>query len=196
MKNIYIIVLCLGALFFSGCQSLPKNFSYRYDGNNTGLENRIDINGYYVSQHGCDSAFFSMYMFYPDGLFTIATTSSISPELVGCFEKGGTSSICQYPLWGVYRIDGDTIKTQVIRSEGNGCVIFRDYKILTDGNVVNISDYVEARYTNLGYMQNYPSFAQNACPVPAKFHPLQSKRDVSECPFLNRITLKSSLKEK
>ena len=183
MKKLFPILFFI--LVLVGCQS-PKNFTYRYTGENTGLDKLIDINGYYISQHGCDSAFYSMYMFYPDGLFTIATTSKISDELIDCFEKGGKSNICRYPLWGTYRIEGNLIKTQAVRTEGNGCVIFRDYRILPDKKIVNVSDYVQPQYTNLGYMENYPSFTENSCEKVAEFYTLESKRDSTECPLLKK----------
>lgn len=182
MRKISAIFISLILLY--GCQSRPKNFTYHYNSENTGLEKRINIDGYYISEFSCDSSFYSMFIFYPDGLFTIATTSSISPELIKCFEDGGDSKICKYPLWGIYTLEGDLIKTQIIRTEGNGFVIFRDYKILPDGKIVNISDYVEPQYINLGYMENYPSFKDNPGKKPAEFYPLKTKRDKKECPFL------------
>lgn len=169
-------VLIIFILFLSAC-GVPKNFTMRYSGEDTRLADKIDINGYYVSPHGCDSSFFSLYMFYPDGLFLIATTSEISPELIDCFLQGGKSTVCDYPLWGLYEVVGDTIKTQVLRSEGGGCVIFRDYQInVSTRKIQNISDYVEPSQTNLGYMKNYPSFYNNKCSQIAKFYPMSSKR--------------------
>lgn len=185
MKKIFILLLAV--VIFVSCGMPPKNFTYRYESQDTGLKELIDINGYYISQHGCDSTFYSMYMFYPDGLFTIATTSKILPGLVDCFRNGGKSNICRYPLWGTYRLEGDLIKTQVMRTEGNGFVIFRDYRILPDGKgIVNVSDYVQPEYTNLGYMANYPSFMQNQCESAAIFYPLDTKRDPAECPFIGK----------
>lgn len=186
MKMYKIAVLFFSIIIFSGCRTYPKDFTYRYKNTDTGLAQLIDINGYYIAQHGCDSALYSVFMFYPDGLFTIATTSHVSPELIDCLEKGGASNICKYPLWGIYRIEGNLIKTQVLRTEGHGCTIFRDYRILEDKNIVNISDYVQPEYTNLGYMANYPSFKDNPCSRIAKFHPLKSKRNQSECPLLKK----------
>ena len=180
------IALLIIVLLLPGCVSRPKNFTYSYDKENTGLDKLIDINGYYISQRECDSTFYSIYMFYSDGLFTIATASKISPELIQCFENGGTSKIYQYPLWGIYKVEDDLIKTQVIRLEGNGCVIFRDYRILPDKQIINISEYVQPEYTNLGYMANYPSFTSNACEKPAEFYSLTSKRDSIECPLLKK----------
>ena len=184
MKKILFFILI--AIAFQACAPYPKNFTYRYENKNTGLDQLIDLNGYYVSQFACDSTFFSMYMFYPDGLFLIATTSCVSDELISCFENGGTSNICRYPLWGLYRVEGNLIKTQIIRRQGNGCVIFRDYRILPDGAIVNISDYVEAEYTNLVYMANYPSFFDNPCEKKASFYPLKTKKDTKKNPFVRK----------
>lgn len=183
MKKIIFFFLIL--VLTSGCGG-PKNFTYKYQKEATGLEKLIDINGYYVSPLGCDTSFYSVYMFYPDGLFTIATTSQLLPELIDCFANGGKSNVCKYPLWGTYRIDGDLIKTQTIRMEGDGCTIFRDYRILPDGSIVNVSDYVQPEYTSLGYMENYPSFTRNLCEKAALFYSLPSKRNVTDCPFLNK----------
>ncbi len=187
MKRTILILSVIVVLY--GCTSRPKNFTYSYEQTDTGLAGRIDLNGYYVSQHGCDSAFYSMYMFYPDGLFTIATTSTISPELIACFRDGGDSKICRYPLWGLYKIEGDLIKTQVIRTDGGGFVIFRDYRILPDGRLINVSDYVQPEYISLGYMENYPSFMNNSCETVARFFPLETKRDRRECPFIGKSWL-------
>lgn len=184
MKKILTIIL--GVVVLWSCGSRPKNFTYFYKNENTGLNRLIDINGYYVSRHGCDSTLYSMYMFYENGLFTIATTSLLQPGLISCFETGGNSKICNYPLWGTYRIEGDLIKTQTIRPEGNWFVIFRDYRILPDGNIVNISDYVQPQYINLGYMANYPSFTSNLCEEKAEFFPMKTKRDSTESFLLKK----------
>lgn len=172
--------------FWIGCAVAPPNFTYFYKDENTGLDKLIDIDGYYVSQRECDSTFFSMYMFYPNGLFTIATMSSLHPELTECFAKGGNSPLSKYPIWGTYRIEGNLIKTQVIRFEGKGWTIFRDYRIQSDGSIVNVSDYIEPEYTNLGYLENYPSFKNNDCEKLATFYQLQTKRDSTECPLLKK----------
>ncbi|NDW17298.1 hypothetical protein D0T53_00020 [Dysgonomonas sp. 216] len=183
MKNIITCLIWVCLLYACGA---PVNFTAHYNEVPTGLDKRINIEGCYISQFGCDSAFFSVYMFYPDGLFTIATASNFDSELITCFEKGGDSRACKYPLWGTYRLDGDLIRTQTIRTEGNGCVVFRDYRILPDGSIVNVSDYVDPDKTNLGYMQNYPSYKTNECEVVATFRPLQTKRDRTDCPFLKK----------
>lgn len=190
MRVLSRIILAFG-LVLSSCGTAPKNFTIHYQKINTELDRQIDLEGFYVSEHGCDSTFYSMYMFYPDGLFTIATTSEISEELINCFEKGGKSIICYYPEWGTYRLDGDTIKTQTIRTDGGGCIIFRDYLVTKDSLLINLSDYVEADYTAMAYMKNYPSFGNNACQKPAFFYPLSHKRRSSDCPFIGKKWFKN-----
>lgn len=182
MRKVFsILFICL-----CSCTSIPKNFTYHYDEADTGLADKINIEGYYVVQHGSDSTFYSMFMFYPDGLFTIATTSEISQELIDCFRKGGESTVCKYPLWGLYKLNGDTIKTQTLRTEGGGCVIYRDYLLVSTSELVNISDYVQPEYTKMGYMKNYPSFQGIDLEIRTQFFPSTHKRDRSDCPFIDK----------
>ncbi len=186
MKKLFILFLGIPILIVSCISVKPTDFSYYYDGKDTRLSSRIDIDGYYVSARECDSTFFSVFMFYPDGLFTIATTSDIS-LVTECFSLGGRSKICQYPSWGTYQLSGDTIKTQTIIIEGmaTSC-IFRDYLIRSDSSIVNIADYVNPDRSKLMYMRNYPSFYTNSCAVPAKFYPLSKKRAITDCPYLRK----------
>ena len=181
-----ILIVIVGVIVLWSCGSRPENFTYYYKNENSGLDQLIDIKGYYVSRRGCDSTFYSMYMFYSNGLFMIATTGRLLPELVNCFETGGKSKIDNYPLWGTYRIEGNLIRTQTIRREGNGFVIFRDFRILSGGGIVNVSDYIQPQLINLGYMADYPSFTTNPCEEKAVFYPTETKRDSTECPLLKK----------
>lgn len=186
MKKL-LFICTTTAIFALGCKSVrPTDFTYLYDQLDTGLSARINTDGYYTSARDCDTSFFSVFMFYPDGLFTIATTSNID-AVTSCFSNGGNSKICQYPSWGTYRIYGDTIKTQTIVIEGMAAsCIFRDYLIGTDKSLTNISDYVNPKRSKLMYMQNYPSFRNSSCPSMSQFFHLPQKRDKSECPYLRK----------
>lgn len=181
MSKHYFYILLF--LLLTAC-GLPKNFTNYCLEENTGLGERININGIYISPYDCDSSFYTAYTFYSNGLFMSATTDSISEDIMSCFKREGTAITKNYPLWGIYKIVGDTIKTQSIRKEGNGCVIFRDYIITPDGTLINISDYVESEHTNLAYMKYYPSFRNNSCAYVAKFISLEERRDSTDCPFL------------
>lgn len=185
MKNYVCCTFLSIYLIGFGCTSLrPADFSYVYQRQkDTGLSQLIDINGCYVSQRECDPDFFSIYMFYSDGLFTIATTSD-ADTLLSCFENGGNSNLCKYPSWGIYTVSGDTIKTQTVFIQGIGTsTTFRDYLILPDKSIQNISDYVNPAKTKLRY-KSYPSFHFNECIETARFIPLSKKRSRKDCPYL------------
>lgn len=186
MRRVVSVVFLF--LFLLSCAVQPKDFTYNYCAEcNTGLDTLIDIEGYYVLPHGCDSSFYAMFMFYSDGLFTIATTSKLMPELNDCFENGGNRPICKYPLWGIYCIDQDTIRTQTVRLEGGGFVMFRDFLINKDGSLSYLNDYVNSDHIRLGYMVNYPSFKGNDCSsIQSSFYPLSKKRDREGCPLLKK----------
>ncbi|MCL1938153.1 MAG: hypothetical protein FWF52_07145 [Candidatus Azobacteroides sp.] len=170
MKNSLLIFSCF--LWGISCAVRPKNFTYTYRGEKTGLGQRINLDGYYVSARGCDSTFYTVFRFYPDGLFAIATASELSPALIRCFGNESKDKACKYLLKGVYLLEGDWIKTQVVWPVGNGCTQFRNYRILPSGRIANSSDYVEAEYSNLAYIKNYPSFYENPCEQEAQFYPL------------------------
>lgn len=186
MKKVFFASFIVLLVIASCITIKPTDFSYYYNQTDSGLSAHIDINGYYVTTRECDSSFFSVFMFYPDGLFTIATSSNVD-MVTGCFSSGGKAVICQYPLWGTYRLSGDTIKTQTIVIEGMGTsCIFRDYLIRPDKKIVNISDYAHAEKSKLMYMKNYPSFKINPCKTPAQFYPLSHKRDKKDCPYISK----------
>lgn len=186
MKKLLFICLITPVLVLSCISVKPSDFTYFYNQQDTGLSARINTDGYYISARDCDTSFFSVFMFYPDGLFTIATTSNID-AVTGCFSDGGNSKICQYPSWGTYRIYGDTIKTQTIVIEGMAAsCIFRDYLIGTDKNLTNISDYVNPERSKLMYMHNYPSFINSSCSSVSQFFYLPKRRDKSDCPYLKK----------
>lgn len=185
-KNI-AVYLFLSLLFvISACSvKKPKDFSYRYNQTiNTGLDQKLNMDGYYALHRECDSAFSSVFMFYPDGLFVIATGTDLA-EVSNCLATNASSTICNYPSWGVYKLVDDTIKTQSVLVLGfTGITIFRDYLVQADGTLVNLSDYVFPENSNVGHMREYPSFTQNRCQKVAVFTPLKTKRDASQCPLM------------
>lgn len=192
MKTLSILSL-VTLLMYSCITVKPKDFTYRYDGKDTEISTLIDIDGYYIAQRECDSTFFSIFTFYPDGLFMIATTSH-PDEIAECFSSDNQSTKCHYPLWGTYKIVGDTIKTQAIMDESAPMTtIFRNYLILSDKSLLNISDYVNPQNTKIGYMKNYPSFIQNPCATKTIFIKTENKRSSSSCPYLKKKWFNSQL---
>lgn len=183
----HIAALCSVFIIWSCATMRPKDFTYTYDKTYTGLDKLIRTDGYYIVQRECDSAFFSIFMFYNDGLFTLATGTDVA-EIAECFGNNSKkSSVCDYPAWGTYRIAGDTVKTQTVKQEGVGfATIFRDFIVLPDKSLINISEYANPEKTNIGYMKKYPSFYTNKCGEEARFYPLETKRDSAHCPYLNK----------
>ena len=187
-RYITIVIFSITVLFYSCISLKPTDFTFQYNNNEyTGLDTLIRIDGYYITERECDSTFRAAFIFYPDGLFTIATGTDLS-EIGECWiNNDSRSTVCQYPSWGTYRIYNDTIKTQTIRQEGIGfATIFRDYLILADKSIVNINDYVVPENSNIGYMVNYPSFVENTCKKQAKFYPLNKIPDHKGCPYLTK----------
>ena len=187
MRRPYIAIIFITVFLYSCTIVKPKDFTYLYTKEYTGIDSLIRTDGYYIFQRECDTAFHSAVMLYPDGLFAIATGTDLS-IIAECFAGyTGNSAICKYPSWGIYKIAGDTIKTQTVRDEGIAmATIFRDYLILPDKSLINISDYIYPENTKIGYMANYPSFHENLCKEKAVFYPLQSKMDFSRCPYINK----------
>lgn len=179
-----LFILCIAC---SCATTKPKDFTYLYDREYTGLDTLINIDGYYLFQRECDSTFYSVVMFYPDGLFTIATGSDLS-SVVNCYaNENQNSAFCDYPLWGVYRVEGGLIKTQAIRQEGMEMyTIFRDYEIKANKKLVNKSEYVYPQNSKIGYLNNYPSFFENSCAEDGVFHPLKEKKSAQNCPYINK----------
>lgn len=181
MKNYLLLGIILGTSLIA-CASHPKGFSYYFDEKNTGLDTLIDINGYYVSKEDCDNSFYSIGMFYSNGIFTLATTSnSSSPNIINCFKTGGKSDYCQYPSWGTYRIVNDTIKTQIYQDNGNWgerYIWFRDFLIKSPTKIILIKKYCIIS----GYNQDYIY----TCPQVSDFFPLETKRNWRECPLLKK----------
>lgn len=182
MMTKIVMLIVLSSLFCVGCSIYPKDFTYRYEqGVDTGLSSLIRTDGVYIVQRECDSTFFSVFTFYSDGLFSI-TTASDTTLAIECFDAGGDKRLSEYPDWGTYRIEGNLIRTQTIHQEGMGiCTIFRDYEITPEGMLINVSDYVQPQYTNIGSMANYPSFRDNSCRTASSFRPLLHKRDSLHC---------------
>ena len=155
------------------CTTSSPFFAASYPESETPLENRIDIDGCYVFQRACDSTFFSVVCFLPQGELRIATTSDTSSFINYFFGKATDSVVSKYVSKGEYVLVGDTIKTRTIRREGIAqCPIYREYLILPNRQLINISDYVLPNEGNIGYMRNYPSFRENPCPLAVRIHSL------------------------
>ena len=158
---LYIPILTTIILFSLKCNTIPSNFNLKQVSNNTNL---IDTTICYITQLGCIENLFLITKFSNSGKTYSATTSSIDKDILACFQNPNKNSVlCRNILEGNYSIKSDTIYTQTIRKDGMGFVIFREFKINNDQNISLISDYIEPKYTQVGFAQNYPSFYSNSC---------------------------------
>jgi hypothetical protein len=126
MKNLLSLFLPLmlsGCVFFRVPYETRKEFTYCYNGNYTGIDSLINIDGYYhfppkskdkeslgnvKAYHNC--------MFFKDGFFVfdVCLECLKSDETIEHtdFYKGGGR-------WGLYKIDGDVIKTYSLNPLGS-----------------------------------------------------------------------------
>ena len=184
MKQFLLILLLSMCLFSCGTRK-PLGFTNYFTDEYTGIDTLININGYFFVEEKCDEDFYCMFMFYPNGLFTLATTSLMSSNLRDCFKQGGDYNICKYPSWGTYEIKNDTIITQLIVDYGFGgwgkVMVFRDYLILPSKELLYISEYCIDK--DVVTCNEAPA---NPCPKVAQFVPMERKRSIQDCPWLKK----------
>ncbi|MCD4792167.1 MAG: hypothetical protein K8R54_02970 [Bacteroidales bacterium] len=105
MKNIFLIPIIL-IIVFTGCRVMKITqdaFIYCYDGNNTGLDTMINIEGYYTMNkifskpNKTKSYNIYNFVFYDDGLFIYRF-----------------DSLYNFNLYGRYIVSNDTIRAQFL----------------------------------------------------------------------------------
>jgi hypothetical protein len=180
---------------FSSCnyqfvyKHVKQNFTYCYDGVDTGLDTMLNIDGYYdfVPNDSPDSHFRTM--FYKDGTyvscynFHSSNHTSIEnihnhPEALYWFHKNNE--------WGRYTISGDTIKAQAIEChiwDKPSNVYFFEvwYKIIDTNTIVGIYPPLSPIRYPVDFKEK--NYRRRFC-VPAKFTPVP-ERPSSDC-FLKK----------
>ncbi len=184
MKKGTFLILSVIVLLSCGTRK-PFGFTNYFTNEYTGIDTLINIDGYFFVEEKCRNDFYCMFMFYPNGLFTLATTSTMSSYLRDCFKQGGDYNICKYPSWGTYEINNDTIITQLIVDYGPGgwgkVMVFRDYLILPSKELLYISEYCIDK--DVVTCNEAPA---NPCPKVAQFVPMERKRSIQDCPWLKK----------
>lgn len=184
MRNfLVLIILSCNILVFIGCTTQPKGFTYYFNGNNTGLDTLININGYYIGKEGEDSTDYTIFMFYPNGLIRCARISSETPDdkILSSFE-GDVQEFYRKVPWGVYKIDQNRhIFAQYINDLGQaGCsTLLKKYRIITKTEIEIVEHYYYDDENNNFIKISTPSSK-------AYFHPLSKKRDFRKCPYLKK----------
>lgn len=127
-------------IFLSGCigmnstrrltKDVKQNFTYRFEGKNTGLSAKININGYYrywftdefgtyKKIHGATDTLFLDILFYEDGTFVrnfwpSAGYTNYEDYFASVINKGSKDIFYRNHWWGIYTVSSDTIKTQYL----------------------------------------------------------------------------------
>jgi len=134
------IISCAFFLFLNSCgiintsYEIQKKFAYCYDGQYTGLDTLININGYYSigevrDMYGVHAIFTHridtiniFFMFWPDGTFLYNffdydhDIPNYFRKIVENTMKGKKDKFYKHFSWGRYIICGDTIKTQYMHT--------------------------------------------------------------------------------
>lgn len=161
----------------------PSGFSYKYDGENTGLDSLLFMHGYFMTEkdndvsiltyerYGIDGYYYAK-MFYPDGLIC-SVSSSDSLDIPRAFSEN--SEIKNWLTWGRYIVSGDTIKIQYIFDTGAMAggvqTSHSSYKIIGKNKIKEIKDTKskdkrpEKEYT---------------------FYPLLNRLSPANCPWLKK----------
>ena len=184
----YILFVIIAGIFLISCSyTKPRGFTYRFDNEYTGLDTLINIEGFYLSHKYCDTAYTAGFMFYPNGLFLTAGIwgNSIDKVIITFKDISTERSF----TWGTYRIINDTIKTQNIFTNGwlySPSIGESLFLILPDKKITQLSLKKIAGDVSTYGAQDFVDCSDNPCVSIGEFHPLESKRDYQDCPWLEK----------
>lgn len=125
-KIIFLSLICLAT---SSCLTRtwfkPKDFTYQYDGENTGLDSLINIEGCFTSNNFQENH--PRYIvFFRDGLICLP---DVAPEK-NKFKKTYPKEMTDKHIWGKYIVEGNQIKIQQVLDTGaDGGVIINQYTL-------------------------------------------------------------------
>ena len=186
-KQLILLFITVVICSSCGCTApnyIKYNFTYCYDGVDTGIDTLINIEGYYDV---ADNDVYPRLMFYKDGTYVEGFSYSYHKSIQSQFEEiindKKKLKVFHNNVWGRYIICGDTIKVQTVERPGCGSmspIWYLEniwYKVIDRNTIVgifpsnNIIVYPSALEEN-PYMIRYGT--------PAKFYPL-SVRPNSDC---------------
>ena len=155
---------------FSSCAIImesfkPKGFTYRYKAEYTGIDTLLNIDGYFLNDSSCKAV-----MFYRDGS---AAVMEVVDE--GDLLQENKNKYYYYPRWGSYRIEGDTIKAQIIYSYGGTRSIEAGFYCY----IIKSRDSLE--YFTRGYYTDSTAFkkkyVEETVNIPLIYHPYPGRMD-------------------
>ncbi len=190
MKKIIIVFIgfalssCSYQLWFK-----PKYITFQYNGQYTGLDSSIEINGYYVSEiitpenTKLFKPYVELFLLYKDG--TIISTSS-QPGREACenrinkilFEEKKHNA-WEYQ-WGLYQLKEDTIVSQLIRDDGPMSlpVVFEKRFLIMSNTILKII------YEKVMNPEYEPNRLDGSCLF--YFHSYPNRMDSTSNPYLKK----------
>jgi hypothetical protein len=152
-------------------------YTYRFDGNYTGIDTLINVDGYYHNQDGTYTI--NYFMFYRDGTFATDILNTYKTN------KIDIDSIYYIGGWGKYIIIGDTIKIQSIcvygyvrsdvYTDAPVDIFYREFKIINKDTLIEILFKDIKNPDNPSYSHKNWEFLNK----PAYFTPLPNRPDSS-----------------
>lgn len=200
----YLIVL-IPALLFSSCKLIyhtaPKylknyGFTHRYSDTVSGLETKLNINGYFTINDALNSGTsygtYTNMIFFRDGMFisgfhNCCDTSSdhigkVIPIYLDSINIKRKNGIRIYPfyegfVWGYYKLCGDTIKVQHIDRPalGESRSFWYAYEIwfkILDRNTIKEIYIYPIHKSKDSDISNFNSYKKDWNPVKAYFRPI------------------------
>jgi hypothetical protein len=168
-KTLFAFFLICIMLYSCGApRTIRKNFTFKYDGQNTEIEKLIKVNGYYTiaethydrvySKEYSDKyttvrdTFYMNYLFFKDGIFlwNMFVSDCNRPNCMSeslkktAKDTTGDRKLYLIGTWGRYIICGDTIKTQIVHHRGSLNDMWSaseiDYKVLNNNTIIQIDE--------------------------------------------------------
>lgn len=195
IKNIFIVLIAL-SLFSCAYIGVPKHikqgFTYCYNEEETNIKELINTNGYYVMSTPNSSSL--AFMFYEDGTFLYeffdmneerrkAGNPNISlyfQEIINDNTGKVSSSFYNWFKWGLYIVEGDTIKAQYVNNplsispNWNAWEVW--YKVIDRNTIIEIY-YKPIHYMSESDKRNWEKNKKQRAKVivPAKFIAVDEK---------------------
>lgn len=170
MKIKYIIYLPISIVFISCIARKPKDLTYLYDNENTGLDNFIYTNGIYTSS---DPRAYKQYIvLFNNGLICSPDVLPTQNNIKLTYPKVMTDK----HMWGIYKVEDDIIKTQSVVDLGldGGIGVSRKFfKILNSKQIKWI-----------GYISDHGVYFERN--IIYNYEPLENRMDSADCWLLKK----------
>lgn len=190
------IVLAILSLFSCAYIGVPKHikqgFTYCYNEKETNIKELINTEGYFVLGTSSTSSLY--FMFYEDGTFLyeffdideerrkagIPNVSLYFQEVINDDTGKVSSSFYNWFKWGLYIVEGDTIKAQYVNNPLSISPNWNAWEVWY--NVIDRNTLIEIYYNPIHYMSesDLKNWEKNKIQrkktiVPAKFIPVDEK---------------------